>query len=140
MNKILLFIAACNLLLSCSNSTWEEREEKERKNITKRDLGITKANSYSTLFMDSMVVEKFMKDQQVVDSLARRIRSFYNARNYQFAWFSEDGLTEQARGFWNLHEYVKSYDGDTSLNHKGLQKTMDRLFQTHPLHPEPGNY
>lgn len=128
MNKILLFITACNLLLSCTNSTSpEEREERERKNVTTRDLGITASNSYSTLFMDSMVVEKFMKDQQVVDSLARRIRSFYNARNYQFAWFSEDGLTEQARGFWNLHEYVKSYDGDTSLNHKGLQKTMDRL-------------
>lgn len=134
MNKILLFIAACNLLLSCTNSTSpEEREERERKNVTTRDLGITASNSYSTLFMDSMVVEKFMKDQQVVDSLARRIRSFYNARNYQFAWFSEDGLTEQARGFWNLHEYVKSYDGDTSLNHKGLQKTMDRLTAAEEL-------
>ena len=118
----------CNLVLSCTNSTSEEeREEKERKNVTTRDIGITAANSYSTLFMDSMVVEKFIAEQQVADSLARRIRSFYNARNYQFAWFSEDGLTEQARGFWNLHDYVTSYDGDTSLNHKGLQKTMARL-------------
>ncbi len=128
MKKTLLFVAACHLLLSCVNSTsQEDREEKERKNVTTRDRGITTANSYSTLFMDSSVVEKFIKDQQVADSLARRIRSFYNARNYQFAWFSEDGLTEQARGFWNLHDYVTSYDGDTSLNHKGLQKTMGRL-------------
>jgi murein L,D-transpeptidase YcbB/YkuD len=129
MKKILLFIAACNLLLSCSNSQTEqeEREEKERKNVTKRDVSITAANSYSTLFIDSMVVEKFITDQGVADSLARRMRSFYNARNYQFAWFSNDGLTEQARGFWNLHEYVTSYDADTSLNHKGLKKTMDRL-------------
>jgi murein L,D-transpeptidase YcbB/YkuD len=136
MKKLLWFIAACNLLLSCTDSetaSREEREEKERKNVTKRDLGITAANSYSSLFMDSVVVEQFITDQKVVDSLARRMRSFYNARNYQFAWFSEDGLTEQARGFWNLHEYVTSYDADTSLNHKGLQKTMDRLTAAETL-------
>ena len=136
MKKILLFIAVCNLLLACSNSqttTQEEREEKERKNITKRDVSITPGNSYSNLFLDSVVVEKFIVDQKVNDTLARRIRSFYNARNFQFAWFSEDGLTEQARGYWNLHEYVTSYDGDSSLNHKGLQKTMDKYVAEEEL-------
>ena len=136
MKKILLFIAVCNLLLACSNSqttTQEEREEKERKNITKRDVSITAGNSYSNLFLDSVVVEKFIVDQKVTDTLARRIRSFYNARNFQFAWFSEDGLTEQARGYWNLHEYVTSYDGDSSLNHKGLQKTMDKYVAEEEL-------
>ena len=136
MKKILLFIAVCNLLLACSNSqttTQEEREEKERKNITKRDVSITPGNSYSNLFLDSVVVEKFIVDQKVTDTLARRIRSFYNARNFQFAWFSDDGLTEQARGYWNLHEYVTSYDGDSSLNHKGLQKTMDKYVAEEEL-------
>jgi L,D-transpeptidase YcbB len=128
MKKLLLFITASYFLLSCSNSTsQEERDEKERKNVTKRNYSITPANSYSSLFIDSAVVEKFITDQQLADSIARRVRSFYNARNYQFAWFSADGLTEQARGFWNLHQYVTSYDGDTSLNHKGLEKTMNRL-------------
>jgi murein L,D-transpeptidase YcbB/YkuD len=136
MKKFLLLITAANLLGSCSNSqtsSREEAEEKERKNITKRNVSITAANSYSTLFLDSAVMEKFITDQKVVDSLARRIRSFYNARNYQFAWFSEDGLTEQARGFWNLHQYVTSYDGDTTLNHKGLEKTMGRLTAAEEL-------
>jgi L,D-transpeptidase YcbB len=128
MKKLLVFITATFLLLSCSNSTSQEaRDEKERKNVTKRDYSITPSNSYSSLFVDSAVVEKFIADEQLADSLARRVRSFYNARNYQFAWFSADGLTEQARGFWNLHQYVTSYDGDTSLNHKGLEKTMNRL-------------
>ncbi len=136
MKKILLFIVVCNLLLSCSNSqttTEEEKAEKERKNVTKRDVSITASNSYSSLFLDSVLMEKFITEQKVADTLARRIRSFYNARNYQFAWFSEDGLTEQARGYWNLHEYVTSYDGDTSLNHKGLQKTMDRYIAEEEL-------
>ena len=48
--------------------------------------------------------------KKIADSIADRIRSFYNTRNYQYAWFSSDGLTEQARAFWNLHDYVTTYD------------------------------
>ena len=59
--------------------------------------------------------------------LPDRIRSFYNTRNYQYAWFSSDGLTEQARAFWNLHDYVTTYDPDSSLNDKTLQRKMDNL-------------
>ena len=54
------------------------------------------------------------------------MRSFYNTRNYQYAWFSSNGLTEQALGFWNLRNYA-SYFGDTTLNHSALKKQMDAL-------------
>ena len=67
------------------------------------------------------------------------MRSFYNARNFQFAWFSNDGLTEQARGFWNLHDYVTTYDGDSSLKDKALQKTMDRLIAEEELSVSASN-
>src|SRR5262245_63686587 len=75
-----------------------------------------------------MRMEKFIEQNQLPDPLPRRIRSFYNSRNYQFAWFTSDGLTEQARGFWNLHDYVTTYDADTLLKDKKLQKRMDRLI------------
>ena len=51
--------------------------------------------------------------------------SFYNARNYQFAWFTTNGLTEQARGFWNMHNYQTTYANDTALQDKNLQVKMD---------------
>src|SRR5205085_6568484 len=85
-------------------------------------------NSYSDLFLDTSAVEKFIDEKKIPDSLADRIRSFYNARNFQFAWFSSDGLTEQARGFWNLHDYITTYDADSSLKDKSLQKKMDDLI------------
>jgi len=37
-------------------------------------------------------------------------------------------LTEQARGFWNLHDYVTTYEADSSLKDKKLQKKMDMLI------------
>jgi L,D-transpeptidase YcbB len=97
------------------------------KNISKRDYSITRSNSYSTLFLDSAAMESYIAEKKLDDSVARRIRSFYNTRNYQYAWFSNDGLTEQARGFWNLHDFVTTYDKDTSLRDKALQKRMDGL-------------
>jgi murein L,D-transpeptidase YcbB/YkuD len=131
MKKSILFVLVTVLLISCSNSQSGEaggkETEAEAKKISKRDNSITPAVSYSDLFLDSTVMEKFISEKQIADSLARRIRSFYNTRNYQFAWFSKDGLTEQARGFWNLHDYVNTYGTDSSLKDKALQKKMDNL-------------
>jgi len=133
--KTILFYAAmvCSMLAACQNSTSSspkesnEQKEEEKKNISKRDYSINKNNSYSDLFLDSTAMEKYIAAKKLPDSLARRLRSFYNTRNYQFAWFTSNGLTEQARAFWNLHDYVTTYDNDTSLRDKALQKKMDAL-------------
>jgi murein L,D-transpeptidase YcbB/YkuD len=131
MKKIIFAFSLFSLLLSCTDqddTTAQEKKSKEEKNVTTRDESITKANSYSDLFLDTSSVSSFIKQNKVADSIASRLKSFYNARNYQFAWFSGDGLTEQARGFWNLHDYVTTYDNDSSLKDKKLQKKMDRLI------------
>ena len=71
-------------------------------------------------------MENFITQNNIPDSVARRMRSFYNTRNYQYAWFSSNGLTEQALGFWNLRNYA-TYSGDTSLKNKTLEKKMNAL-------------
>lgn len=130
MQKIIFLSGLCALILSCSNQNVSSKESvaKEEKNISSRDLSITRSNSYSDLFLDTATLKNFISQNKIPDSIASRLRSFYNARNYQFAWFSSDGLTEQARGFWNLHDYVTTYDNDSSLKDKKLQKRMDRLI------------
>jgi len=125
MKKSIIFVSLVFSLFSCTNA--EQQEKKEEKKVSKRVYSITKENSYSDLFLDSMAMEKFFMDNKIHDTLARRMRSFYNTRNYQYAWFSSDGLTEQARGFWNLHDYVNTYSDDSTLKDKKLQKRMDNL-------------
>ena len=73
-------------------------------------------------------MEKYILEKKLPDSISRRIRSFYNTRNYQFAWFTSKGLTEQARGFWNLHDYHTTYNHDSLLHNKTLQRRMDDLI------------
>ena len=130
MKKIIFILTIPIVLLSCAENAANSQEKKstEEKNVSARDLSITKASSYSDLFLDTAAVSGFIAQNKIADSIARRLKSFYNSRNYQFAWFSSDGLTEQARGFWNLHDYVTTYDNDSSLKDKKLQKKMDRLI------------
>ncbi len=136
MKKIFLYGLGLLLLASCNDGDSQEgnssKPESEKK-ISKRDYSITKANSYSTLFFDSLEMEKFIVEKKLDDKITRRMRSFYNTRNFQFAWFSDDGLTEQALGFWNLHDYAANYENDTTLKDKVLQKRMEALISEENL-------
>ena len=132
----------CCLLIACNNngqttssssadnndeSSSSSGSEKEKK-ISKRDFSVTKENAYNNIFLDSSNLENFIVANKVSDSLSRRLRSFYNARNYQFAWFSTAGLTEQALTFWNIHNY-EANTGDTSFKNASLQKKMGGMVE-----------
>jgi len=140
MKNIFLYtILICSLFAACQNggshSDTDENTAEGKKNVSKRDYSINKSNSYSDLFFDSTAMEKFIASKKLPDSIARRVRSFYNTRNYQFAWFSSQGMHEQTYAFWNLHDYVTTYDNDTSLRDKKLQKKMDALVAEESLSP-----
>src|SRR5436190_6323630 len=136
MKKIILALPFLAILFSCSDLTTTEEGKtttKEERNISKRDESITPSNSYTDLFLDTTALQNFIKQNKIPDSIGRRLESFYNTRNFEFAWFSRDGLTEQARGFWNLHDYVTTYEDDSMLKDKKLQKKMDRLITEYDL-------
>lgn len=140
MKNIFLYtVLISSLFAACQNAgshgSTDENATEAKKNISKRDYSINKSNSYSDLFLDSMAMEKFVASKKLPDSIARRMRSFYNTRNYQFAWFSSDGMNEQTYAFWNLHDYVTTYDNDTSLKDKKLQRRMDALVAEESLSP-----
>ncbi|HEV8506352.1 MAG TPA: L,D-transpeptidase family protein [Chitinophagaceae bacterium] len=134
MKNVLPIALLCCFVAACSyndsdreNKAGSENSKNQKKNISKRDRSINASNSYNDLFFDSTAMEQFVQKKKIADSIADRIRSFYNTRNYQYAWFSSDGLTEQARAFWNLHDYITTYDPDSSLKDKALQRKMDNL-------------
>ena len=124
MKKTLLYLTIALLSLNaCKN-------KKERK-ISSIDKTITVANAYNSFFLDSTVLENFIVAENLQPEIADKVRNFYYSRNFEFAWLSEDGLTEQARGFWNLHSYYTNYNlTDSSLNDKDLTKKMNKYNET----------
>ncbi|HEV8084113.1 MAG TPA: L,D-transpeptidase family protein [Chitinophagaceae bacterium] len=104
------------------------RAQQSKVKEVQRDTTITPATSFSKLFLDSTTLEKFIKDQNASDSDAVKLRNFYKSRNYQYAWFTEDGIAEQTRAFWNLHNNYISNFGDTALRFKNLHHEIDTLL------------
>ncbi len=94
---------------------------------TQRDTTITQTNAFSELFLDSTRLERFITEQKPGDSASNLLRNFYNSRNYQFAWFTKDGLAEQARAFWNLHNNYINFSKDSALIDKRLHQQMELL-------------
>ncbi|HYJ38345.1 MAG TPA: L,D-transpeptidase family protein [Chitinophagaceae bacterium] len=142
MKTLVSLILLLSTLIACNsgkNSNGGDESESSKKNITKRDYSITPAIAYNDLFLDSNSVEEFMTENKVPDSLVRRIRSFYNSRNYQFAWFSSNGLTEQARGFWNLHSYYTKYSDDSTLDNNKLKGRMENYITEEDFSPSATN-
>jgi murein L,D-transpeptidase YcbB/YkuD len=139
MKKLYLIATVIlSLAISCSDAK-QNNEKKDSsdvdmeadikdKKVSSRDVSITSAVSYSDLFLDSTVVSNFIASTDLEKKLQRRILSFYNTRNYQYAWFAKDGLTEQARGFYNLYLFDSKHNSDSLTKDKKLQLRMDNLF------------
>ncbi|NOT91821.1 L,D-transpeptidase family protein [Ferruginibacter sp.] len=117
---ILAIILLAGLWVSCTPSS-----KKSEVQVTARDTSVTPATSYSDLFIDSATMEKFIAVQEYKDSLANRLRSFYNNRNYQCAWFFKEGIAEYATTFYEMYNDYISYSGDSALYNSRLQQLYD---------------
>ncbi len=92
-----------------------------------RDTTINYATSFSDVFFDSLAMEKFISTQQFHDSLVKGMRNFYNARNYQYAWFFKEGIAEHAPSFYNVYNDYLGYSGDSTLKSRMLQLMYDSI-------------
>lgn len=108
--------------------------QKQSQSITKaekieRDTTITVVNAFTNLFLDSSVVAQYIEEGQLDDSLSVLIRNFYNSRNYQMAWFTEDGAAEQTQAFYTLHQqYVKEFQDSSRMFPQRLQIEISKLL------------
>lgn len=147
--KNLLYPACIILLAACNNPEKDEPtatlpetedvdapEEKtaKAKKMTDRDFSISREIAYNDIFLDSLAMERYIIVRELADKkIAGRIRSFYNARNYQYAWFSTSGLTEQARFFWNQYDYAVTHLKDTTLVNSSFYKKAESYLNQEKL-------
>jgi murein L,D-transpeptidase YcbB/YkuD len=137
MKKMFLGIVILVVFNSCtqvagwfgnnSDSTSGKHADSSSYAAYARDMSITEANAYSDLFLDSNAVESFIQKEKLADSSATAMRNFYRVRNYQYAWFTTDGPTEQARGLWSL--YASEKDSSSKDPANDIKDGMDTLLQ-----------
>ncbi len=120
MKHILFFSSFILFLLSCNNAVKEANGE-----VVPRDYSIDSNIAVTDVFLDSSSVEQFIKQQLFHDSLSKRIRSFYNGRNYQYAWFNSKGISTNAGTFLDLFNDYISYSKDSSLYNPVFSNLFD---------------
>ncbi len=122
MKKIVLFVTLLSTVLAaCHDITGKK---KKRAYLLPRNHRINKKNAYNNIFMDSMAVEQYFRQQKTDEDLANRIRNFYNVRNYEFAWMDRNGLTEQGMGFHSLYHCQPDSDKPDKI----LETRVDNLM------------
>lgn len=143
--RIICFVTLFVVIAACSNNDKKEnpqtdqpvmenvdetvKDTKQAKKVTDRDYSITTENAYNDIFLDSLAMENYISNHQLGDKkIGLRIRSFYNARNYQYAWFTSKGLTEQTRFFWNQYDYAVTHLKDTTLANAAFYKQAEKLI------------
>ena len=108
--------------------SFERCKSQPAQRIVTRDTTITPINAITSLKLDSIYVDKFLTEKALADSTFKRIKDFYISRNYQYAWFNEDGLAEQAKIFWNLQNYYLRLNQDSSLYNAILSQRMQHFL------------
>jgi murein L,D-transpeptidase YcbB/YkuD len=73
-------------------------------------------------------MERFISSQRFHDSLNKRIHDFYNARNYQYAWFFREGIANYASSFYDVYNDYINYSKDSSLKNPELQLMFDSIY------------
>ena len=92
--QLVITLSCIVIVISCTNNAGSRATA-----IAPRDTTITPKNAYTLLTLDSITVANFIVTEQIVNEDAINIINFYNHRNYQYAWFDEEGLTEQGEAF-----------------------------------------
>ena len=124
----LLVTTSCNNVASWFGSNTDSTSNADSSSmILLRDESINASNAYSDLFLDSTVIDNYIKNEKLEDSVAKQLRNFYLVRNYQFAWFTTQGLTEQGKGLWSMRT------SDSANLDKPVAKKMDSLMMNDSL-------
>lgn len=93
-----------------------------------RDTTVNIHNAFLDSFMDSSDVTEFLSKANLAADDSSQISDFYRSRNYEFAWFDSEGLTEHATSFVSLYRNYRSTNNDSALRNKKLDANIDEIM------------
>lgn len=85
------------------------------KSVFAPDSSIYSKQDYTNLILDSTSLVSFYRSHLVSDSTQKEVSAFYQRRGYQYAWFSDNTLTNAALNFNQQRQAYISDFADSSL-------------------------
>ena len=108
------------LLLGCNNS-------KKADKIVSGKSRISSKITYSSLVLKEENLIDYFKSFPEEESIVNEVNLFYKNRNYQFAWFNNDGMTTSISIFQNqLQSYHDNYLDNSFINNK-IERLISKI-------------
>ncbi|MFP5039506.1 L,D-transpeptidase family protein [Parasediminibacterium sp. JCM 36343] len=97
------------------------------KNKNKKDAGTAKADT-TLYYFDSTQIKQFFNQHPEEGTQHEKLSSFYQKRDYSFAWINNDGVNEYAGSFINMlnQEQIQGRN-DSAFYHDQLHTLYDQL-------------
>ncbi|MBG9376859.1 L,D-transpeptidase family protein [Panacibacter sp. DH6] len=111
----LAFLGACN----SGNSTEHTNKRDTVPALTEKDITIPgNFSSQKTLKFKSSLVDSFLVKFPLLKVYKKDIDTFYNKRNFAFAWYDNNGLIEQAGNLYNRMQNINEDGLNDSIPYK----------------------
>lgn len=98
---------------------------KKKRRAILADQSVYSDQNFTDLQIDSLEIAAFFTDFAATDSIQNEVQEFYQRRNYQLAWFNENGITEAAPNFHSQLQNHKQEFQDYSLDNKKLDSLLN---------------
>ncbi len=119
---IIILILIAIVIIGCNNSKKTEVD-------VFASTGIYTTKNYTDLVLTQPAIDSFFQKQNNDESIINEVINFYKNRNYQYAWFNKDGMTQSVPNFQNqMQNYSIDFE-DKSYKNAQLD-TLITLIKT----------
>lgn len=116
------------ILFTVLGCTFASCQDQPKEIVVVQDNTITPQTAITRLVFDSSFVADYIQTKGYSKDSSKSLMDFYISRNFQYAWFNEEGIAEQTRAFWNLRSYYIATNRDNSLRDTAFEKSMDEIL------------
>lgn len=109
--KNILVVLSVTTLLACN------AKRKEDKQPLKTPEAATVQGNFSeptTKYFDSLAISQFIDSFPLLKEIETDLYNFYKGRNYSYAWFTDNGMIEQAGNLYNKIRNINEEGVDSS--------------------------
>lgn len=129
ISKLLIVLGICSILLFSITSCKSDRLKKNKVvEVKPVDTTITVSNAVFPEFFDSTEIYKFIDQFQEFDTVKQHILNFYKQRNFQYAWYDNNGFAAHTGAFINEMIDDLQASPDSARVRRDLDKLTNQVY------------
>lgn len=127
--KTFLYSAFTLITILIVTDSCKSAHPKKSAAVEVADSLFTTDISYSNLYTDSAALIEFFTQNKEYNKHEKEVVDFYTNRKFTYAWFTEEGISEQAVHFVNMFKNYAYLLRDNTLNSKSIDSLVTIFWE-----------